>query len=127
MEGSLGGAPAQLASPLVFSGWRQQATVHCWVTDCTTYCVITSSLKSVKMSLESKSSDGKWWGWRGGATPVAPELLDKHSCSDKDSVLRMPEIEKVHVQRLYDTVASQWHGTRHPAWPRVRSFVEVND
>ena len=28
-----------------------------------------------------------------------------------------------HVQRVYDAVAEQWHGTRYKAWPRVVQFV----
>lgn len=28
-----------------------------------------------------------------------------------------------HVQRVYDAIAWQWHGTRYKAWPRVVDFV----
>ena len=28
-----------------------------------------------------------------------------------------------HVQAVYDAVASQWHGTRYKAWPRVERFI----
>lgn len=28
-----------------------------------------------------------------------------------------------HVQRVYDAVAHEWHGTRYQAWPRVVDFV----
>jgi hypothetical protein len=92
------------------------------------YLAFSNQLMSCEQ--QESSNDGKWWGWRGGATAVSPDLLaskvlsDNAKC-DTDSILRMPEIEKVHVQQLYDAVASQWHGTRHPAWPRVRAFVEV--
>jgi alkylated DNA repair protein alkB family protein 8 len=29
-----------------------------------------------------------------------------------------------HVQKVYDAVADQWHGTRYKAWPRVVEFVQ---
>ena len=33
------------------------------------------------------------------------------------------ELEIEHVQRVYDSVAEQWHGTRYKAWPRVEAFI----
>eukprot|EP01051_Picozoa_sp_SAG22_P013053 SAG22_NODE_1420_length_4465_cov_7.857994_3_plen_344_part_00 len=35
----------------------------------------------------------------------------------------MPEVEREHVQAVYDTVAEQWDGTRYAAWPRVTEFI----
>lgn len=28
-----------------------------------------------------------------------------------------------HVQRVYDSIAAEWHGTRYRSWPRVEEFV----
>ena len=28
-----------------------------------------------------------------------------------------------HVQRVYDSIATEWHGTRYRSWPRVEEFV----
>ena len=33
------------------------------------------------------------------------------------------ELERQHVQQVYDAVAHQWHSTRYKAWPRVVDFV----
>ena len=46
------------------------------------------------------------------ATPVPAASLDD-PC----------ELERKHVQRVYDAVAAQWHSTRYKAWPRVAQFV----
>ena len=35
----------------------------------------------------------------------------------------LPSVERVHVQRVYDAVATQWHGTRYRAWSGVEDFV----
>jgi len=35
-----------------------------------------------------------------------------------------PAIERDHVQRVYDAVATEWHGTRYKAWPRVVEFIQ---
>lgn len=35
----------------------------------------------------------------------------------------IPVVERVHVQRVYDAVATQWHGTRYRAWSGVEDFV----
>lgn len=34
-----------------------------------------------------------------------------------------PPRRRQHVQRVYDAIAWQWHGTRYKAWPRVVEFV----
>ena len=36
---------------------------------------------------------------------------------------RRSPMETEHVQKVYDTVAEQWHGTRYKAWPKVAEFV----
>ena len=38
-------------------------------------------------------------------------------------VTAMPEVEREHVQKVYDIVAQQWHGTRYRAWTGVEAFV----
>jgi hypothetical protein len=53
-----------------------------------------------------------------GATPL-PE-----PDPSAESVVRMPLVERHHVQWLYDAIAPQWHGTRYRTWPRVVAFVE---
>ena len=50
--------------------------------------------------------------------PVPSELRAEESCGG------LPELEREHVQRLYDTVAEQWHGTRYRPWPRVATFID---
>jgi alkylated DNA repair protein alkB family protein 8 len=40
-----------------------------------------------------------------------------------ENVLRTPLIEASNVHKVYDTVASSWHGTRYKAWPKVDEFL----
>jgi hypothetical protein len=40
--------------------------------------------------------------------------------------LATPEVEREHVHKVYDSIASHWHGTRYKAWPKVQAFVEVS-
>jgi len=40
-----------------------------------------------------------------------------------EKVTAMPEVEREHVQKVYDIVAEQWHGTRYRAWTGVEAFV----
>lgn len=54
-------------------------------------------------------------------TTVPAELLPKEQCSNAAHV--MPALERDHVQKVYDAVATQWHGTRYKAWPRVVDFI----
>ena len=35
----------------------------------------------------------------------------------------MPQVEREHVQKVYDIVAQQWHGTRYRAWTGVEAFI----
>lgn len=59
------------------------------------------------------------------AVPV-PEsaLLDASSCSSAEATASLPALERDHVQKVYDAVATEWHGTRYKAWPRVVQFIE---
>ena len=43
--------------------------------------------------------------------------------SSAESNAELPNLEKEHVQKVYDAVAAQWHGTRYKAWPKVVDFV----
>ena len=38
-------------------------------------------------------------------------------------VNKMPEVEREYVQKVYDVVAKQWHGTRYRSWPAIEKFV----
>ena len=49
-------------------------------------------------------------------TPVPSTLL---TSSPAQTVAALPALERDHVQRVYDAVAEQWHGTRYKAWPRA--------
>ena len=50
---------------------------------------------------------------------VVPENL----IDSTKTVTAMPDVEREHVQKVYDIVARQWHGTRYRAWTRVEAFV----
>jgi SAM-dependent methyltransferase len=78
----------------------------------------------------------KWWGWRGGATPVPPELApeasteraafvggDAAASAATSAARRLPALEKEFVQEFYNAAAAQWQGSRQLAWPCVRRFV----
>ena len=39
------------------------------------------------------------------------------------SLLQTPSIEREHVHRVYETIASHWDRTRHSPWPRVKDFL----
>jgi len=53
------------------------------------------------------------------ACAVVPENLIDAS----RKVTAMPEVEREHVQKVYDIVAQQWHGTRYRAWTGVEAFI----
>ena len=55
------------------------------------------------------------------ASAALPSTATPGSTSEVSS---LPNIEREHVQRVYDAVATQWHGTRYKAWPRVVEFVQ---
>ena len=50
---------------------------------------------------------------------VVPENL----IDSTKTVTAMPDVEREHVQKVYDIVARQWHGTRYRAWTGVEAFV----
>ena len=66
--------------------------------------------------------------------PCPPELLgvggnakgeDTSKQEKKPSLTRsLPSVEIENVQKVYDAVASQWHGTRYRAWSGVADFLE---
>ena len=53
------------------------------------------------------------------ACGVVPENL----IDSVNRVTVMPEVEREHVQKVYDIVAQQWHGTRYRAWTGVEAFI----
>lgn len=55
-------------------------------------------------------------------TPVPATKLPSASAADTSA---LPDLERDHVQKVYDAVAAQWHGTRYKAWPRVVDFVRA--
>ncbi|KAL1520153.1 hypothetical protein AB1Y20_023623 [Prymnesium parvum] len=57
------------------------------------------------------------------ARAVPSALLGAALPSSAEELPELPEIEREHVQRVYDAIALEWHGTRYKAWPRVASFV----
>ncbi|KAK3247971.1 hypothetical protein CYMTET_42545 [Cymbomonas tetramitiformis] len=57
-------------------------------------------------------------GGRGAASPADGGEAGSEGTST-------PLLEREHVQRVYDAIAPQWHGTRHSAWPRVTAFIET--
>ena len=57
------------------------------------------------------------------ATPVPPAALSPLSDVGPEAHAELPALERDHVQRVYDAVAVEWHGTRYKAWPRVVEFI----
>ena len=48
---------------------------------------------------------------------------DNEDDKNISDVNRMPEVEREYVQKVYDVVAKQWHGTRYRSWPAIEKFV----
>jgi alkylated DNA repair protein alkB family protein 8 len=44
--------------------------------------------------------------------------------SADENIAVLPSLERDHVQKVYDAVATEWHGTRYKAWPKVVEFIE---
>ena len=57
---------------------------------------------------------------------VLPEALQLQQAAD-GAEWRGSAVEEEHVQRVYDSIASQWHGTRYKSWPRVAAFIQVTE
>ena len=55
------------------------------------------------------------------AVPIPPEFLIGE---DGDSEKACRNVETEHVQKVYDTIALQWHGTRYKSWPKVADFID---
>ena len=60
------------------------------------------------------------------ATPVPAVALEPatDASSSEAATAALPNLERDHVQKVYDAVATEWHGTRYKAWPRVVEFIE---
>ena len=93
----------------------------------------------------ARSADGVTCVERRGkmrsCPPCPPELLESSSTvsangggdaknattaqspSERISTKVIPRVELENVQRVYDAVAKQWHGTRYRAWSGVEDFV----
>ena len=64
--------------------------------------------------------------------PCPPELLSRASATGvverpaargARDARSIPGVEIANVQRVYDAVARQWHGTRYRAWSGVEAFI----
>jgi hypothetical protein len=82
-------------------------------------------LKEVQLDDEVSSA---LLGGEGGLN--ADDVMDEIDLLGKErlirsKVIKMPLIEREHVQQLYDAIAPNWHGTRYKAWPQVEAFIEV--
>jgi alkylated DNA repair protein alkB family protein 8 len=53
----------------------------------------------------------------------AKNATTAQSRSERTSTKVIPRVELENVQRVYDAVAKQWHGTRYRAWSGVEDFV----
>eukprot|EP00947_MAST-08B_sp_MAST-8B-sp1_P005086 g5086.t1 len=82
----------------------------------------------------------EWTGTLGSATTTremdgggealpnrrAARGTDDGSAGDEAGAARLPSeanFEIEHVQRVYDSIAQQWSGTRYKPWPRVQAFL----
>jgi hypothetical protein len=54
------------------------------------------------------------------SVPLPKELLEEDQAC---STCRRSALETEHVQKVYDTIADQWHGTRYKSWPKVAEFI----
>ena len=52
-----------------------------------------------------------------------PEGILSPKRKDDVFVNKMPEVEREHVQKVYDVVARQWHGKRYRSWPAIEKFI----
>ena len=81
------------------------------------------------------------------STPLPPSYFNTYSSSSKNRLdattgrddggyavasnkrmrineMATPFCETEHVQKVYDSIAKQWHGTRYKPWPKVAAFIE---
>ena len=56
------------------------------------------------------------------SNPIPRGLLME---SDEFGHGRTPTVEREHVQAVYDSIASEWDGTRYAPWPKVEAFVKA--
>ena len=52
-------------------------------------------------------------GGKGGKSTILPAEQTKDGAA----------LEREHVMAVYDSIASQWDGTRYKPWPRVAAFI----
>ena len=57
------------------------------------------------------------------AKPCPWVLADRLTDEEAAQVPSAAFVEKEYVKNVYDSIASQWHGTRYKAWPKVESFI----
>ena len=58
-----------------------------------------------------------------GDEDVAVDTENENGTALATAVTKMPEVEREYVQKVYDVVAKQWHGTRYRSWPAIEKFV----
>jgi alkylated DNA repair protein alkB family protein 8 len=56
------------------------------------------------------------------SVPLPQDMLEEAELTGSTPKVQ-PSLENEHVQKVYDTIAAQWHGTRYKPWPRVAEFI----
>ena len=82
-----------------------------------------AALKAAQREAKKKAKTRGEGGAKAAAVPGDVLAAMRGAGGAGASLLRLPPIEREHVQNVYDTVAEQWHGTRYRPWPRVAEFV----
>ena len=67
--------------------------------------------------------EGDGFGMTNDGVEAEAEAGKKKRSSNRKNVGVIPSVELENVQRVYDAVARQWHGTRYRAWSGVEDFV----
>ena len=70
-------------------------------------------------SIEKGATEGDGFGMTNDGT----EAGKKNARKKRSNPNVIPGVELENVQRVYDAVARQWHGTRYRAWSGVEDFV----
>jgi ATPase subunit of ABC transporter with duplicated ATPase domains len=56
------------------------------------------------------------------SVPLPQDMLEEAELTESTPQVQ-PSLEMEHVQKVYDTIALQWDGTRYKPWPRVAEFI----
>jgi len=85
---------------------KQSRKVHTAIHDSAREKILQAEKKNSRK--RTKTSESK---------PVHPNSLPSPTS-------KTPEIEKKHVQNLYNAIADSWDRTRYKGWPRVDEFID---